>query len=382
MDSLANDYAAGAFSAPEPPCLSLYQPTHRSHPDKRQDPIRFRNLIRTLEESLRAKYASRDVRPLLQPFQALADDETFWDHTLDGLAVLGAPGMFRVYRLQRPVAELAVVADSFHVKPLMRILQSADRFHVLGLNRQAIRLFEGNRDVLDEIEPSPAVQRMIAEALEVDRKEPHMEVWSLGPGSSGEGVRHGSGSRADEMDSATERFFRTADRAILEHYSRPSRQPLLLAALPEYHGHFRRISHNPFLLADGIDIHPDAVPIEALRDRAWRAIEPHYLARLSGRVEMFGVARSRELGFDDLAQVANGAAAGRVATLLLEADRRAPGRIDTATGRIEFDDLANPEVDDLLDDVGELVMKNGGQVVIVPAERMPTRTGLAGIYRY
>jgi hypothetical protein len=30
------------------------------------------------------------------------------------------------------------------------------------------------------------------------------------------------------------------------------------------------------------------------------------------------------------------------------------------TGGIEFDDLADPEVDDLLDDVGELVLRNRG----------------------
>jgi hypothetical protein len=66
--------------------------------------------------------------------------------------VLGAPGMFRVYRLRRPVAELVVVADSFHTKPLMRILQLADRYQILGLSRQEIKLFEGNRDALDEIE--------------------------------------------------------------------------------------------------------------------------------------------------------------------------------------------------------------------------------------
>jgi hypothetical protein len=51
---------------------------------------------------------------------------------------------------QRPVPELVVVADSFHVKPLMRILQSADRYQVLGLNRREIKLYQGNRDVLDE----------------------------------------------------------------------------------------------------------------------------------------------------------------------------------------------------------------------------------------
>jgi hypothetical protein len=56
--------------------------------------------------------------------------------------------------------------------------------------------------------------------------------------------------------------------------------------------------------------------------------------------------------------------------------------MDAATGRIELGDLAHPEVDDLLDDLGELVLKMGGQVVVVPAERMPTPTGLAAISRF
>jgi Bacterial archaeo-eukaryotic release factor family 3 len=131
-----------------------------------------------------------------------------------------------------------------------------------------------------------------------------------------------------------------------------------------------------------VDIHPDALSTEALRDRAWHAIQPHYLARLAGLVEMFGVARSKELGADDLAQIAASAIAGRVGTLLIEADRHIPGRIDAETGRIEFDDLADPKVDDVLDDVGELVLKNRGQIVIVPAERMPTQTRIAAIYQF
>jgi hypothetical protein len=62
MDSLVNDFAAALFTSPEPPCLSLYEPTHRHHPDNQQDPIRFRNLVKTMEESLRQKYSTRDIR--------------------------------------------------------------------------------------------------------------------------------------------------------------------------------------------------------------------------------------------------------------------------------------------------------------------------------
>jgi hypothetical protein len=36
--------------------------------------------------------------------------------------------------------------------------------------------------------------------------------------------------------------------------------------------------------------------------------------------------------------------AGRVATLLIEARREIPGRIDAATGDIELDDLTHPRL--------------------------------------
>jgi hypothetical protein len=382
MDSLANDYAAGLLNSHEPPCLSLYQPTHRHHPDNAQDPIRFRNLVRSLDESLRRKLTSREVQPLLDAFMGLADDREFWNYTLDGLAVLAAADFFRVYRLQRPVVELAVVADSFHIKPLLRILQSADRYQLLGLSRQEIKLFEGNRDALDEIAPVEGVPQTITDALGEELTEPHLTVASYGTGPRGPAMRHGHGSKKDELDIDTERFFRAVDRAILEHHSRPSSLPLILAALPEHHSPFRRVSQNPFLLADGIEADPAALAIDTLRERAWRVVEPRYLARLAGLADEFGAAKFKGLGSEDPSLVAEAAVGGRVATLLIEADRHLPGRIDYASGRIEPDDLAHPEVDDVLDDLGELVLQKGGQMLVVPAERMPTQTGIAAIYRF
>lgn len=378
---LAKKFWAGLFENNEPPYLSLYQPTHRHSPENQQDPIRFRNLVKTLMESLRQNYPTREIQSLIEPFQALAADRHFWDHTLDGLAVLGAAHLFRVYRLQRPVGELAVAAESFHLKPLIRFFQSVDRYQILGLNRKEIKLFEGNRDALDEIELAPGVPRTITEALGEELTEPHQTVASYGLGA-GTPIRHGHGGKKDELESDTERFFRAVDRAVLEHHSKPSGLPLILAALPEYHTPFHQVSHNPFLLADGLGIHPEALNIEDLRNRAWEVVEPQYLARLGRLVEDFGNARSRKLGSEDLAQVAEAAASGRVETLLLDADCQVPGRFDTVTGSIELDDLADPEVDDLLDDLGQLVLAKGGQVVVVPGERMPTRTGIAAIYRF
>jgi hypothetical protein len=380
MDSLNRDFMAGLFDNPEPPCLSIYQPTHRHHPDNQQDSIRFRNLVKALEQSIRRGYSARDAGPLLEPFHKLAADSVFWNCTLNGLAVLGGPDFFRTYRLQRPVPDLAIVANSFHLKPLVRILQSADGYQVLGVSRQKISFFEGNRDALDEVELDPAVPRTPSEAPRGETKEFHVSAWTSSAGAPG--VHYSEGSKSNIVDNEATRFYRAVDRAILEQYSRPSRLPLLLAALPENQSFFRALSRNSFLLPDAINYYPDDLSADDLRARAWEVMEPHYLARLSGLIEMFGAAKARELGTDDVPKIAESTVAARVATLLIEANRQIPGRLDPLTGETQLNDLANPQTDDLLDDIGELVLKNGGQVIVVPRERMPTQSGIAAIYRF
>jgi hypothetical protein len=391
MDTLDKNAVVELLGDYETPCLSLYQTTHRRHPENQQDPIRFGNLVKKLEESLLQKYPTDEIQPLLEPFLALADDRDFWNHALDGLAALGTKDLFRVYKLQRPVAELAIVADTFHTKPLLRALQSADRYQILGLSRHEIKLFEGNRNAIDEIKLAPGVPRTITEALGEELSDPHLTVASYGgvtgtqhsgTGGMQPGMHHGHGGKAAEVDGDAERFFRTIDQAILERHSQPAALPLILAALPEHHHLFHQVSRNPFLLEGGVDSYPDALPLDGLRQRAWQVVEPHYLARLTALAEQFGQAMSHNLGHDQLADVAKTAVTGRVATLLLEAGREIPGRIDAATGDIIPADLDHPEIDDALDDLAALTLKMGGEVVIMPPEQMPTKTGLAAIYRY
>jgi Bacterial archaeo-eukaryotic release factor family 3 len=369
--------------AREPPCLSLYQPTHRRHPENQQDPIRFRNLLKQLEASLRQQYSAAEAQRLLAPLEALAHDQQFWNHTLHGLAVLSANNLFRVFHLQRHVDELAIVADTFHTSPLRRYLQSGGRYLLLGLSLDKIRLLEGTRESLDEITPAAGVPRTIGAALGTELSEPHLTTSSYGGVGGGHmAMHHGHGGKKDEADKDAERFFRAIDSAVLEHHSRPSGLPLILAALPEHHALFRKISHNPYLLPVGLQIHPDAIPIDELRERAWQVVEPQYAARLAELADEFKSAQSHGQGSDDLAAVAEAASAGRVATLIIEADRHMPGRLDTVTGRIERVDLAHPQVDDLLDDLCALVELKGGEVAILPAPLMPGKSGLAATYRY
>ncbi len=352
----------------EGPCLSLYQTTHRTHPDNQQDPIRFRNLVDELEQSLRREYPSRDVQALLAPLRELAGDFAFWQQALDGLAVLRSTDLYKVLRLQRPVGDVALVAESFHIKPLLRIVQSADRYQVLALTRDSFRVYEGNRDALDELALPEGMREEVERAL--PRSDRVVRT---------EGDRQGE---ADWTDKERERYFRAVDQAVLEHCSRPSGMPLLLIALPEHQGAFRAVSRNPWLLPEGLRTAPDAIDPLTLRATVWKQIEPRYLERLAWLVDSFRAALGTGLASDDPARVGRAAVGGAVATLLVEAGRKMGGRLDAETGEITPADIGKPDVGDVLDDIAEHVLQRGGEVIVVPAERMPSGTGLAATFRY
>lgn len=367
------------------PCISLYMPTERGFADKPHNPTRFHNLLRTAERGLPTTLDEAARESLLAPLFALADNDLFWRHTLQGLAVMRAPNYYKVYKLQHTVSELAMVADSFHVKPLLRLTQSADRYEVLALTRDHVRLFQGNRDTLHEIELDPGVPRSLEAALGDQVTEPHASarvVFTGGATGGKSAVQYGIGSRSDEIDKDTTRYFRAVDRAILEHHSKRSQLPLVLAALPEHHATFREVSHNAHLLADGIAGNPDAFTLEQLREKAWQLVEPSIERQVQQQLDEYGAALPRQLASDDYADVAMAALAGRVKSLLVDADRVVAGTVDRSSGKVTLGDMRDPHTDDIIDDLAELTLRNGGAVSVLPHERVPGITGVAATYRF
>lgn len=377
---IVNDFPHKILDAKKSPFISLYQPTHRYRPENKQDLIRFKNLVQDIENALKQKYPKKEILSIMEPFYALAEDRIFWNHTYDGLAILSAEGKCIIYNLQRPVKELTVVADSFHIKPLIRIFQSADRYHLLGLNRNEFTLYEGNRYGFEEVELEPGIPRTAKEVLGEDYTKSSVTTGTFG--STGSGIFHGHGSRKEEIDKDTEKFFRFVDRFILENYSRPMGLPLILVSLTEHHGQFQSISHNPYLLEEGIKTAYNSLTIKDLKESVWEKIEPIYLEKTRKLVDRYEAARAKLLGSDDLDQVARAALENNIETIMIEADRIVPGKIHTSTGDLIRGDLEDLGFDDILDDLAEMVFRNRGEVVVLPKERMPSDTGVAAIFRY
>nr|WP_298114917.1 hypothetical protein [uncultured Pseudomonas sp.] len=367
------------------PCISLYQPTHRSIPERQQDQIRFKNLLRQLHERVRQQ-TPEQADELLHPLQALLDEPEFWEHASDGIAVFSAPGTFRAYHLQHPVAEHATVDRHPHLRPLLQFAQSVQRFQILCLSRDSIRLFEGNREALDELPLATPVPRTLEQVLGSELTEKGQSGFPQGFGRAGERgdsmqVESGGRGKQDEIDRDRDRYFRAVDQAILDQHSHPAELPLILAALPEHRTHFRRISRNPMLMDESIDCDPSALSPDELRDKAWQAMQPRYLERLAHLLDRYGEAQAQGLASDKLEAIAQAIVANRVATLLVEAERDIRGYIERDCGQVQVA-TETQDAPDLLDDLSAWVLEFGGEVLVMPREQMPSKSGAAAIYRF
>ncbi len=398
------------------PGLSLYLPTHRNVPHNTVDRPAYQHLIEAFELALGLSHARDETERLLHPFRVLAGDHRFWEHTRDGLAVLAADGKARGFLLQRPVKPMALVTGRFHLLPLVRIVSSLERFTILALTSREATVYEATawhdvagspaaHDVtVGPIDPLPLERPRaddptapLARGEVVDEviREPHRVYREMGPtGRADTRVVHGgAGAKQDEIDKDTEIFLRHVDAVVDGKASRPTGLPLLLVAAAPLAATFRGLSKNPLLLEDHVPLDPHLMSREQLA----ATVAPVFAAAHSRRVERelhaFHLARERGLAAESLAEIGLAAVAGRVATLLLDAERFLPGSFDRQTGVVATDGELPPDLsrsggqpaartEDVLGALAETVLLHGGEIVSLARTAMPGPTGAAAVYRY
>lgn len=201
-------------------------------------------------------------------------------------------------------------------------------------------------------------------------------------GSGGPTMYHGHGDINDELDKDTEKFFRYVDSYVYENHSKKSKLPLILVSLAEYQTEFKRLSNNKYLIARGISKSAESLDLADLGKQARKIIEEINAEKIQKLIDSYNKAQAESRGSSDLKQAVQAAFEGRVETVLIQEDKIIPGKVDFSTGSIKTGDIDDPELADVLDDLAELVLANGGKAIILAKDEMPENTGVAAIYRY
>lgn len=359
------------------PVISIYVDTNIKKPDRLENPIRFKNLVKEVQASLKDK-EFKGFKDLFSLFKEMEEDALFWEGATESLAILGDEEECIVYKLPVNVKSLAIVSDSYYIKPLLRSFQSYGHYHVLGLNRDNFVLYEADRY---GIHPIPVAEKdsTMEGVLGTEKTAPHLSVASIGGDQS---MYHGHGGAKDERKVDQDKFFRHVDTFILENYSKMHKIPLILVSPDEHQGEFRKLSKNNCLIDEGIKIDGDSLDKKSLYEKVQDVMQELFKKELKERMDNFSEAHAKDLGSDDLVQIGRAIAEGRVATLYLEENTVHPGIFDSNLGTIIQGQIENPRVGDVYDDMAEVVLSRGGKVLILAKEDMPTASDIAAVYRY
>jgi hypothetical protein len=103
---------------------------------------------------------------------------------MGGLALFRSSDLLTHYRMPMRCPELAVVADSFHVRPLLHFLQSNRYFYVLTLSQNNVRFYEGSRYSLSQVD-LPDLPKSLDESFAKEQGEPVLNAYAVGPGQAG-----------------------------------------------------------------------------------------------------------------------------------------------------------------------------------------------------
>uniref|UniRef100_UPI00289D43F3 baeRF3 domain-containing protein n=1 Tax=Proteiniclasticum sp. TaxID=2053595 RepID=UPI00289D43F3 len=236
--------------------------------------------------------------------------------------------------------------------------------------------FEGNRYGIREVELPKEEQKSLKDVVGSFYEENRTHGVSLG--TSGKTMFGGGGDNRDEEAVDQEKYFRWVDRYIHENHSKRTDLPLILAALPEHHAEFQKLSHNQYLLKDGIKKDPQTVTPEEFISFAWNLLSPKYTENIRKLHEKYEFNKSRELASEDLSEIARAAATARVDTLIVNLDATVPGSINKDLGHLSHEDTGT----DLLNDLALLALEQKAKVIVVSNGEIPLETGVKSIFRY
>jgi len=358
------------LSPPSMPCVSLYLPTQRGGSE--QVPIRWKNLLHEAETYLVRGGLHRGLaEELLAPARERGDDLAFWHNQSDGLACFLARGLSRFFRLPVPFAEQAIVADGFHIKPLLPLLSEDGRFLVLAISRNRVRLLQGTHFSVEEID-AKSLPRGLEEALRFhDRDEPlifHTHP-SLGFGRWG-AIFHGHGVGIDDVKKDLHLYFQKIDRGLHEML-REERAPVVLASVEYLWPLYREVNTYAHLLEGGIAGCPDHLTPQELHDRAWPLVQPVFQARRHQALALY--ARLEDMGgaTDDLGNVIVAAQQGKVEMLLATRGSDCWGTFDPVSGTVTVHDTRLSGDVELVNLAARYTLLHKGTVHLIPPEEVP-----------
>lgn len=350
------------------PCVTIYLATTPLTESTQADRIDLKNQLKDAVAQLDAvDTPKRSIWPIEAAVTDLIEDDAFWAHQANSLAIFVTPETIKTFRLPNKLNTMVAVSDRFHIKPILRAVTFPHNAYVLAIGRGGVRLIEVSADLPPHVVSVPGLPRDMADAL--DRRS---------------GLARDGGMRSGEVTSENAlltRYGRTVDEALRPVLSGHER-PLIVAAAEPLSSVFRSVSSYPHTASEFIGGSADHTPDHELAASARGALDRIYAAEMTAMAELYGLRSNQGRTTADIAQAARAATFGAIDTLIVDIDQVVPGTVSDEDGSITFADAEGAASYGVVDEIASRALKSGARVVSARKDEVPGGGALAAILRY
>lgn len=341
-------------------CVSLIARTHRSAPENSKDQVVVKNLLNQARERLLEVGSSREVEPILERISTLID-EVDWNHTEEGLLLFASDDFSLATQVPYPVRSRVVIDETFATRDLLFTLNRSPHYRVLVLSEKPTRLYEAFRDQVFEV------------------KSGGFPLEHAGPGGSASLPNPTYRNLSRYRDDKHREFFRQVDRRLASiQAAQPL--PLVVMGVDRYLAFFRETSQHMKWVVGTVEGSYDWKSEAQISSLAWPVMERHLDSMCLQRLGELEAAVSANRYASTVDKVWRAAREGRVATLLVEEDYHFSAGVDENGYLVE--EGAVMTMEDAVDELAELVIQRGGDVVFLPNSTLEAHQRIAAILRF
>jgi hypothetical protein len=349
-------------------CLSIYVSATPQTQHVGAASIAYGNLLKAALKQLEDSGLNKRRRALIEAeCDALKDDDAFWAHQANSLAVLATPDSVRTFRLATAVKDSVEVSDRFQLKPLLRAVAFPQTAFVLALSDNAVRLVEVFPDMPASVVKVPGHPKSAADAV--------------GRASVRNLTQNTRLSNAEGQKALLRQFARQVDSAL-----RPvlagRHTPLILASTQPMDGLFRGLNSYPHLLREGISGSPDKLSEGELAAAARPVLDTFYKTEVAAAKAEYQKRLGDRRATTNLDEIARAATNGGVSQLMIDMEKSMPGNVSDIDGSVTLASGASAGSYDVLDEIAGRALLSGATFFAVRQADMPDGAPLAAILRY
>lgn len=382
MELFTHDDLRTLLAEQDGPCVSIYMATCPGGGGK-ADVGRWRQNLERVHELLGQQgLRDSDVTALLAPTRSLLEDHIFWKHSSQGLAYFLNPRLARPYRLPIRFDTLVAVGPSFNVKPLLPVLADNGRFFVLALSQNGLRLMQGTRFSVADVQLGMlhGLPANLADTLKFDEKIEPLTFHTRPVGkSSWSAIFSGHGVGIDDHKDDLLRYFQEIDRG-LHPLLKEETAPLVLAAVESLWPIYRKANSYAHLVENGIAGNPDRLSSNELHALAWKIVEPIFARARKDAIDLYHRLEGTGRTTHALEEVLLAACQGNIHTLFIALDRSVWGRCAADNMPVEIRAEPHRGDEDLLNRAAVEALRHHRRVYALSEAEMPGGGAAAAIF--